>query len=89
MKVSSVYPLSRMLSVCISPNYERSFDTVSLYGPTGELKEIKQDISSLRYELLERENHDMETLTDLIRQLGEVLHVRQKEEQRHKLSAHS
>ncbi|XP_023260690.1 short transient receptor potential channel 6-like isoform X2 [Seriola lalandi dorsalis] len=55
----------------------------------GELKEIKQDISSLRYELLERENRDMETLTELIRQLGEVLHVRQKEEQRHKLSMHS
>lgn len=55
----------------------------------GELKEIKQDISSLRYELLERENHDMETLTALIRQLGEVLRVRQKEEQRHKLSTYS
>ncbi|XP_071353529.1 short transient receptor potential channel 6 [Trachinotus anak] len=54
----------------------------------GELKEIKQDISSLRYELLEREHHDMETLTELIRQLGEVLQVRQKEEQRHKLSIH-
>ncbi|XP_040903117.1 short transient receptor potential channel 6 [Toxotes jaculatrix] len=54
----------------------------------GELKEIKQDISSLRYELLERENHDMETLAELIRQLGEVMHVRQKEEQRHKLATH-
>uniref|UniRef100_A0A7N6A6E5 Transient receptor ion channel domain-containing protein n=1 Tax=Anabas testudineus TaxID=64144 RepID=A0A7N6A6E5_ANATE len=39
----------------------------------GELKEIKQDISSLRYELLERENHDMETLAELIGQLGEVV----------------
>ncbi|XP_034718951.1 short transient receptor potential channel 6 isoform X1 [Etheostoma cragini] len=37
----------------------------------GELKEIKQDISSLRYELLERTNHDMETLAQLITQLGE------------------
>uniref|UniRef100_A0A3Q3J731 Transient receptor ion channel domain-containing protein n=1 Tax=Monopterus albus TaxID=43700 RepID=A0A3Q3J731_MONAL len=30
----------------------------------GELKEIKQDISSLRFELLERGNLDMETLAD-------------------------
>ncbi|XP_074536174.1 short transient receptor potential channel 6 [Halichoeres trimaculatus] len=44
----------------------------------GELKEIKQDISSLRYELLERGDHDMETLAKLIRQLGEVIHVGQK-----------
>uniref|UniRef100_UPI0037E818C9 short transient receptor potential channel 6 isoform X1 n=1 Tax=Semicossyphus pulcher TaxID=241346 RepID=UPI0037E818C9 len=46
----------------------------------GELKEIKQDISSLRYELLERGDQDMETLAKLIRQLGEVLHVKQKNE---------
>uniref|UniRef100_A0A3P9PKC0 Transient receptor potential cation channel, subfamily C, member 6b n=1 Tax=Poecilia reticulata TaxID=8081 RepID=A0A3P9PKC0_POERE len=45
----------------------------------GELREIKQDISSLRYELLERGNHDLNTLADLVRQLGEVV---QKEEQR-------
>uniref|UniRef100_A0A7N6A8A2 Transient receptor ion channel domain-containing protein n=1 Tax=Anabas testudineus TaxID=64144 RepID=A0A7N6A8A2_ANATE len=51
----------------------------------GELKEIKQDISSLRYELLERENHDMETLAELIGQLGEVVHVQQKEEQKQEL----
>lgn len=58
-------------------------DLVSFnYCPTGELKEIKQDISSLRYELLERKNHDMETLAELIRQLGEVVHVQQKEEQK-------
>ncbi|GLD53546.1 short transient receptor potential channel 6 [Lates japonicus] len=55
----------------------------------GELKEIKQDISSLRYELLERENHDMETLAELIRQLGEVIRDQQKGVQRHKLSIHS
>ncbi|XP_051254115.1 short transient receptor potential channel 6 isoform X2 [Dicentrarchus labrax] len=48
----------------------------------GELKEIKQDISSLRYELLERGKHDMETLAKLIRQLGKVMAVQQKEEQR-------
>ncbi|XP_041796583.1 short transient receptor potential channel 6 isoform X1 [Chelmon rostratus] len=48
----------------------------------GELKDIKQDISSLRYELLERGNHDKETLEKLIKQLGEVMHVQQKEEQK-------
>ncbi|XP_041652769.1 short transient receptor potential channel 6 [Cheilinus undulatus] len=46
----------------------------------GELKEIKQDISSLRYELLERGDQDMETVAKLIRQLGEVLHVQPKED---------
>ncbi|XP_014904659.1 short transient receptor potential channel 6-like [Poecilia latipinna] len=45
----------------------------------GELREIKQDISSLRYELLERGNHDLNRLADLVRQLGEVV---QKEERR-------
>uniref|UniRef100_A0A3P8T1C3 Transient receptor potential cation channel, subfamily C, member 6b n=1 Tax=Amphiprion percula TaxID=161767 RepID=A0A3P8T1C3_AMPPE len=44
----------------------------------GELKQIKQDISSLLYELLERGNHDMRTLGDLVRQLGEDMHVQQK-----------
>ncbi|KAM9359607.1 short transient receptor potential channel 6 [Symphorus nematophorus] len=48
----------------------------------GELKEIKQDISSLRYELLERGSQDMETLAKLLRQLGEVMHVQQREEQK-------
>ncbi|XP_041850475.1 short transient receptor potential channel 6 isoform X3 [Melanotaenia boesemani] len=48
----------------------------------GELKEIKQDISSLRYELLERGNHDMKTLAELIRQLEEVMHFEQKEEKK-------
>ncbi|XP_034557551.1 short transient receptor potential channel 6 [Notolabrus celidotus] len=47
----------------------------------GELKEIKQDISSLRYELLERGEHDMQTLAKLIRQLGEVIHVQKNENQ--------
>uniref|UniRef100_A0A3Q3KUE4 Transient receptor potential cation channel, subfamily C, member 6b n=1 Tax=Labrus bergylta TaxID=56723 RepID=A0A3Q3KUE4_9LABR len=48
----------------------------------GELKEIKQDISSLRYELLERENHDMETLAKLIRHLGDDIHVHQRAAQK-------
>lgn len=40
---------------------------------TGELKEIKRDISSLRYELLEMGNHEMETLAELVERLGDVL----------------
>ncbi|XP_076591357.1 short transient receptor potential channel 6 isoform X1 [Chaetodon auriga] len=52
----------------------------------GELKDIKQDISSLRYELLERGNHDMETLEKLIRQLGESIHVHQKDKQKNELA---
>ncbi|XP_069746844.1 short transient receptor potential channel 6-like [Narcine bancroftii] len=39
----------------------------------GELKEIKQDISSLRYELLEEKSQNTDDLADLIRQLGEKL----------------
>ncbi|KAG7483899.1 hypothetical protein MATL_G00043160 [Megalops atlanticus] len=39
----------------------------------GELKEIKQDISSLRYELLEEKSHSMEDLAELVRRLGEKL----------------
>uniref|UniRef100_A0A4W3IKF4 Transient receptor potential cation channel, subfamily C, member 6a n=1 Tax=Callorhinchus milii TaxID=7868 RepID=A0A4W3IKF4_CALMI len=39
----------------------------------GELKEIKQDISSLRYELLEEKSQNTEELAELIRQLGEKL----------------
>ncbi|XP_038129897.1 short transient receptor potential channel 6a isoform X1 [Cyprinodon tularosa] len=37
----------------------------------GELKEIKQDISSLRYELLEEKSQNMETLDGLLRRLGD------------------
>ncbi|XP_036450880.1 short transient receptor potential channel 7a isoform X1 [Colossoma macropomum] len=39
----------------------------------GELKEIKQDISSLRYELLEEKSQATEELADLIQQLGDRL----------------
>ncbi|XP_055766368.1 short transient receptor potential channel 6 [Salvelinus fontinalis] len=46
----------------------------------GELKEIKHDISSLRYELLEQKNHNMEELAELIRRLGERIPA---EQQRH------
>uniref|UniRef100_A0A673GRF0 Short transient receptor potential channel 6-like n=1 Tax=Sinocyclocheilus rhinocerous TaxID=307959 RepID=A0A673GRF0_9TELE len=37
----------------------------------GELKEIKQDISSLRYELLEEKSRQTEELAELVRRLGE------------------
>ncbi|XP_040514493.1 short transient receptor potential channel 6 isoform X3 [Gallus gallus] len=46
----------------------------------GELKEIKQDISSLRYELLEEKSHNSEDLAELIRKLGEKLSINSKEE---------
>uniref|UniRef100_A0AAY4BAM6 Transient receptor ion channel domain-containing protein n=1 Tax=Denticeps clupeoides TaxID=299321 RepID=A0AAY4BAM6_9TELE len=39
----------------------------------GELKEIKQDISSLRYELLEEKAQTTEELADLIQQLSDKL----------------
>ncbi|KAG7471166.1 hypothetical protein MATL_G00121510 [Megalops atlanticus] len=44
----------------------------------GELKEIKQDISSLRYELLEDKSTNMEELAELIRRLGEKLSLEPK-----------
>ncbi|XP_032298080.1 short transient receptor potential channel 6 isoform X2 [Coturnix japonica] len=46
----------------------------------GELKEIKQDISSLRYELLEEKSQNSEDLAELIRKLGEKLSINSKEE---------
>ncbi|XP_077197624.1 short transient receptor potential channel 6 isoform X2 [Paroedura picta] len=47
----------------------------------GELKEIKQDISSLRYELLEEKSQNTEDLAELIRKLGEKLCIETKQEQ--------
>ncbi|KAI4877913.1 hypothetical protein NFI96_017401 [Prochilodus magdalenae] len=41
----------------------------------GELKEIKQDISSLRYELLEEKSYNMENMAELIRKLETNLSV--------------
>lgn len=43
------------------------------WSVTGELKEIKQDISSLRFELLEEKSHNLEDLANLIRRLEEKL----------------
>ncbi|KFV59257.1 Short transient receptor potential channel 6, partial [Tyto alba] len=47
----------------------------------GELKEIKQDISSLRYELLEEKSQNSEDLAELIRKLGEKLSIDSKDEE--------
>ncbi|XP_006775322.2 PREDICTED: short transient receptor potential channel 6 [Myotis davidii] len=47
----------------------------------GELKEIKQDISSLRYELLEEKTQNSEDLAELIRKLGEKLPLEPKQEE--------
>ncbi|XP_067275371.1 short transient receptor potential channel 6 [Pseudorasbora parva] len=44
----------------------------------GELKEIKQDISSLRFELLEEKSRQTEELAELVRRLGERLASQQK-----------
>lgn len=41
----------------------------------GELKEIKQDISSLRYELLEDKSQATEELSTLIHKLSEKIHT--------------
>lgn len=48
----------------------------------GELREIKQDLASLRCELLARGKHDKEALAKLIRQLGKVAYNLQKKEQK-------
>ncbi|KAM9221957.1 short transient receptor potential channel 6 isoform 3-T3 [Dugong dugon] len=47
----------------------------------GELKEIKQDISSLRYELLEEKSQNTEDLAELIRKLGEKLSMEPHQEE--------
>lgn len=48
------------------------FANVPVFFSSGELKEIKQDISSLRYELLEEKAQNKETLDGLLRRLGEI-----------------
>ncbi|KAM4627626.1 short transient receptor potential channel 6 [Polymixia lowei] len=53
----------------IKARFDKDNDEVN----EGELKEIKQDISSLRYELLENKSENLETLVELIGQLGEVI----------------
>lgn len=41
--------------------------------PTGELKDIKQDICRLRYELLDRGKRGVNPLAELVRQLDEAV----------------
>ncbi|KAG7321099.1 hypothetical protein KOW79_015514 [Hemibagrus wyckioides] len=57
----------------IKAQMDKEFDEVN----EGELKEIKQDISSLRYELLEEKTHNMERMAELISKLEKrvCLHV--------------
>ncbi|CAL8334061.1 unnamed protein product [Boreogadus saida] len=52
----------------INAQSERDHDEVN----EGELKEIKQDISSLRFELLECKSYNMDAMAGLIRRLEEV-----------------
>lgn len=56
-------------------------DFLSLLFFKGELKEIKQDISSFRYELLEEKTQTSEDLAELIRKLGEKLSMEPKQEE--------
>lgn len=57
---------------CCTYSYASVVIVVSVCGRfTGELKEIKQDISSLRYELLEEKSQAAGELALLIQQLGD------------------
>ncbi|XP_040929509.1 short transient receptor potential channel 6 isoform X2 [Betta splendens] len=47
----------------------------------GEFKEIKQDLSSLRFQLLERKKHEVEAMAELIRNLGDVDFQKPEEQQ--------
>lgn len=56
----------------VKPNLlQRLLHQPACFSP-GELKEIKQDISSLRYELLEEKAQNMETLDGLLRRIGGI-----------------
>lgn len=53
-----------------------AFDIISdshYDGVAGELKEIKQDISSLRYELLEEKSYNMERMAEVVRKLEKAV----------------
>ena len=64
-----------------SLHYIFTIEFLSLLFFKGELKEIKQDISSLRYELLEEKTQNSEDLAELIRKLGEKLSMEQNQEE--------
>lgn len=65
----------RMFQIYFALESERALMSPNEFVLTfpGELKEIKQDISSLRYELLEEKSQATEELADLIQQLGDKL----------------
>lgn len=60
---------------------EFTVDSLSFLFFKGELKEIKQDISSLRYELLEEKTQNSEDLAELIRKLEEKLSMEPNQEE--------
>ncbi|XP_026865914.2 short transient receptor potential channel 6 [Electrophorus electricus] len=69
---SSHYPriMKRLIKrYIIKAQMDKECDEVN----EGELREIKQDISSLRYELLEDKSCETEQLAELIRRLGQTL----------------
>lgn len=65
----------------VSLHYIFTIDFLSFLFFKGELKEIKQDISSLRYELLEEKTQNSEDLAELIRKLGEKLSMGPNQEE--------
>eukprot|EP00069_Balaena_mysticetus_P001678 bmy_03835T0 len=73
-QVTTPFPESGICIISGTSNVTRQCDNVGrvvrLQG-SGELKEIKQDISSLRYELLEEKSQATGELADLIQQLSE------------------
>lgn len=68
-------------NLLVSLHYVSIVDFLSLLFFKGELKEIKQDISSLRYELLEEKTQNSEDLAELIRKLGEKLSMEPNQEE--------
>lgn len=70
--------MNTVLSVTMQHFYEMANVDHFHYMFSGELKEIKQDISSLRYELLEEKSHNTEDLAELIRKLCEKLSIESK-----------
>ena len=77
--VKTDFTLSQNLLVSL--HYVSIVDFLSLLFFKGELKEIKQDISSLRYELLEEKTQNSEDLAELIRKLGEKLSMEPNQEE--------
>lgn len=60
-----------IMFTCVHVSVHLHSHTVTVVSVVGELKEIKQDISSLRYELLEEKSQAAGELALLIQQLGD------------------